>query len=575
MIASSFIALDVETAHNKFTGSICQIGFSRVENGQILETRSFLVDPKCAFTNSHIHGISATAVAGAPIFPEVLDMMRPILEGNLVVHHGHFDRKALASAAERYGIDLPESIYLDNTEFVRTKILKYAERGYSLKKLCTDYGIVQSYHHDAADDSLCLAKVFLSVLEETGLTIENLRSYRSIPGEAKGIRILKFAEKVREPRPKVTAYVKPEFYKKPDDIDGPLPFWGETILFTGEFSKPRAELQTMATKAGFEIRTNISRALAYLVTGEVAVSNLPYIKPSEKRQKAEELNTQGANIKIITEAQFYELVKPLVEPFDIKSTPQIKSAPEVILQQEESEAATRISAEKYQGTNPATPSTGWISAKPIKSTADIHSAKPAKNTNFFKSWRSLPKKARTWILIIAIIVLLYLCGLLTSCTPQIQEIIVTQIHTQQVEVTREIEVTRLVVVTATPPPPTPTFTFQKWSYQQAQQAIMNAGLEFENVREMTTDDYGLAPMNALEGYRFIIPSLCADCGGRLYIFDDPQKLSQMKEYYDGLAEVSAMFFSWVFVQDNVLVQISGDLPEAQALQYQQALANME
>ena len=198
-----------------------------------------------------------------------------------------------------------------------------------------------------------------------------------------------------------------------------------------------------------------------------------------------------------------------------------------------------------------------------------------KDASLIDRWKALPKRTRTWILIIAIIILLYLCSMLTSCTPQIQEVIVTQIHTQQVEVTREIEVTRFVVVTATLPPPTPTSTFQRWSYQQAQQAIMNAGLEFENVREMTTDDYGLAPMNALEGYRFIIPSLCADCGGRLYIFDDPQKLCQMKEYYDGLAEVSAMFFSWVFVQDNVLIQISGDLPEAQALQYQQALVNMK
>ena len=201
--------------------------------------------------------------------------------------------------------------------------------------------------------------------------------------------------------------------------------------------------------------------------------------------------------------------------------------------------------------------------------------KKLENPSLLDRWKSLPKKTRTWILVIVAIILLYLFSLLTACAPQIQEVIVTQIHTQGIEVTSEIEVTRLVVVTATPPPPTPTSTFQKWSYQQAEQAIMDAGLEFESVREMTKDDYGLAPMNALEGYRFIIPSLCADCGGRLYIFDDPQKLGQMKEYYDGLAEVSAMFFSWVFVQDNVLIQISGDLPDAQALQYQQALVNMK
>ena len=188
---------------------------------------------------------------------------------------------------------------------------------------------------------------------------------------------------------------------------------------------------------------------------------------------------------------------------------------------------------------------------------------------------ALPKKTRTWIIIIAIILLLYLCGLLTACTPQIQEVVITQIHTQEVEVTREIEVTRLVVVTVTPPRPTPTSTFQKWSLEDARNAIVEAGLEFEEYYEMTNDDYGLAPMNAVEAWRFLIPSLCADCGGRIYSFDDPAKLAAMKEYYDKLGEASAIFFSWTFVKGNILIQISGDLSETQALLYQQALANIK
>ena len=215
---------------------------------------------------------------------------------------------------------------------------------------------------------------------------------------------------------------------------------------------------------------------------------------------------------------------------------------------------------------------------PVKmaaSTSTRTASPKSKGAHLSDRWKTLPKKTRTWVIVIAIIILLYLCGLLTACTPQIQEVIVTQIHTQEIEVTRKIEVTRLVVVTVTPPPPTQTSTFQKWSLENARDAIVEAGLEFEGYYEMTNDDYGLAPMNAVQAWRFLIPSLCAECGGRIYSFDNPEKLAAMKEYYDMLGEASALFFSWTFAKDNILIQISGDLPQTQALQYQQALENMK
>lgn len=184
-------------------------------------------------------------------------------------------------------------------------------------------------------------------------------------------------------------------------------------------------------------------------------------------------------------------------------------------------------------------------------------------------WQRLPKKTRTWLIILAVIALIYLINSLTSCAPRIQEVI----HTQEVEVTRLV--TEIVVVTSTPPPPTPTLAFQKWTLEDAQEVIQAAGLEFEDVREMTKDDYGFAPMNALQAWRFIIPSLCSDCGGRIYSFDDSEKLALMKDYYEKLSESSAMFFSWTFAKDNILIQISGDLPEEKALRYQEALENLK
>jgi len=124
-------------------------------------------------------------------------------------------------------------------------------------------------------------------------------------------------------------------------------------------------------------------------------------------------------------------------------------------------------------------------------------------------------------------------------------------------------------------PPTQTTTFQKWSSSQVVNAFQSAGLEAENARPMTRDDYGMAPMTAIEGTRFLIPSLGEDRGGRILSFASQQDLEQTQQYYVELGRSSALFFSWVFAKDNVLVQINGDLPEDKARQYEAALNAMQ
>lgn len=53
--------------------------------------------------------------------------------------------------------------------------------------------------------------------------------------------------------------------------------------------------------------------------------------------------------------------------------------------------------------------------------------------------------------------------------------------------------------------------------------------------------------------------------------DDMQKL---KSYYDELGKASAMFFSWTFAHQPVLVQLNGDMPESKARQYEQVLQQL-
>lgn len=107
------------------------------------------------------------------------------------------------------------------------------------------------------------------------------------------------------------------------------------------------------------------------------------------------------------------------------------------------------------------------------------------------------------------------------------------------------------------------------------QAFKDAGLEAESTKSMTKDDYGMAPMKAKEATRFLIPSLGEDMGGRIFVYDNKKDLEEMKAYYDELGKASAMLFSWTIAHGNVLVQISGDLPEEEYNKYKTALENIK
>lgn len=92
---------------------------------------------------------------------------------------------------------------------------------------------------------------------------------------------------------------------------------------------------------------------------------------------------------------------------------------------------------------------------------------------------------------------------------------------------------------------------------------------------MVKADYGIAPMSAIEGTHFLVPSVCSDCGGRIFSFATQDDLGLMQKYFVLLGKQSAVLFSWVFVKDNILIQINGDLPDSKAKSYQTTLDNLK
>jgi hypothetical protein len=116
-------------------------------------------------------------------------------------------------------------------------------------------------------------------------------------------------------------------------------------------------------------------------------------------------------------------------------------------------------------------------------------------------------------------------------------------------------------------------SFQKWKNSQVVDAFKAAGLEVENPRPMSKpQDYGAAPTIDIEATQFTIPSLGeGGGGGHVYSFASEDDLEKMVQYY---ANASTDNFSWVYVRDNILVQIDGRLPEEKAKQYEAALGNV-
>jgi outer membrane biosynthesis protein TonB len=98
--------------------------------------------------------------------------------------------------------------------------------------------------------------------------------------------------------------------------------------------------------------------------------------------------------------------------------------------------------------------------------------------------------------------------------------------------------------------------------------FQTAGLEAANARQMTPDDYGLAPVVCREGaQRFFIPSLGEGNGGRLLVCPNADDATSIADYYRTLNEASALVYSHVHQSGNIVVQANGELSDEQFQRY--------
>lgn len=119
-------------------------------------------------------------------------------------------------------------------------------------------------------------------------------------------------------------------------------------------------------------------------------------------------------------------------------------------------------------------------------------------------------------------------------------------------------------------------TFQKWTLRQVVDAFKSAGLEVGEVRENDVADIYGAPTTALEFASFNIPSRGEDAGGLIFVFSSEADMQSVYNYYKEAGWYdNGLYYPWVFIKDNILLQINGILGKSMAQKYGEALDNLK
>ena len=149
-----YIAIDFETANSNLS-SACAIGLVGARNGKVVYSDYYLINPNEIFTdyNIAIHHITPEMVKDAMTFPEVWEIIKDKLEGEIVFcHNAMFDIAVLKTCIEKYNLDYPH-INIGCTLRVSRIAFKDILPNCKLNTI-SNYLMVEHNHHNASSDAM-------------------------------------------------------------------------------------------------------------------------------------------------------------------------------------------------------------------------------------------------------------------------------------------------------------------------------------------------------------------------------------------------------------------------------------
>lgn len=263
-----FVAVDVETA--TANRMICQIGIAAVKDWEIVKTECILVQPPFNMYDNNVkrvHKIREKDTADAPTFDLVWQNISGYFIGQKVVAHSPFDYDAICKNLHYYGLDEEcIDVFVDTWEINgRMKLVD----------CCQYYGIECGNHHDALNDAICCAKVYMCNRKE-GLC--ECATETKVPRKKK---------KVVETREEY----KNLFEKDLSNADPASPLYNRKVVITGVFRDSRKEMMRKVKALGADIDSSITKNINAVIVGQNY--------GPKKKEQWEKLQMNGFNIRLL------------------------------------------------------------------------------------------------------------------------------------------------------------------------------------------------------------------------------------------------------------------------------------
>ncbi len=164
-----YVAIDFEKL-DTLPSSICSVGLAVIENNKITKTFYSLICPPSKNENYYCvqtHGLHYEDVKNAPTFPEIWKKIDKIINGSpLVTHNYGVERGCINACNEYYNTDYNYE-YICTLSLSRKYLKDLPSKGLDL--VCEALDVNLKHHHNAKDDAIASAEVFLKIKEKFNL----------------------------------------------------------------------------------------------------------------------------------------------------------------------------------------------------------------------------------------------------------------------------------------------------------------------------------------------------------------------------------------------------------------------
>lgn len=282
----SYVVIDIETTGlDPRFDEIIELAGLKYEHGKETDAFESLVKPEIEVDDfiTELTGITNEMLEDAPSIAEVLPKFIDFIGSNIVIGHNvNFDINFIYDNAEQLGLPAFSNDFVDTMRISR-RLYKDMEN-HKLSTLVSYLGVSDSVEHrafsDCANTQMCLIK-----MQEYAEQIGGIPQSKDFDKMAKSIT------------PETSDF----------NLDSPI--YKAAFAFTGKLDRMtrREAMQAVANAGGINC-DKVTMATNYLVLGNNDYCKAIKDGKSNKQKKAEKMQLAGADISIISEDVFLDML---------------------------------------------------------------------------------------------------------------------------------------------------------------------------------------------------------------------------------------------------------------------------